>query len=85
MSIRTCFAGENPMRIPECVIKIKIAADDITKLRKVDVFRVLDSCNVYERKAVSEYITSNRPDLAVEVADSLSDIVAEQTGASANA
>ncbi|RZU28962.1 hypothetical protein BDD14_6548 [Edaphobacter modestus] len=49
------------MRIPECIIKIKIAADDITKLRKVDVFRVLDSCNVYERKAVSEYITSNRP------------------------
>ena len=45
---------------------IKIAADDITKLRRVDVFRVLDT---YKGAApqIAKYILDNRPDLKAEV------------------
>ena len=64
------------MRNPEYIIKI--AADDISKLRRVDVFRVLDNCSDEELKATAEHIKTNRPDLSIEATSSLSDISAER-------
>jgi hypothetical protein len=64
------------MRTPEYIVKI--AADDISKLRQVDVFRVLDNCSDEELKTTAEHIKTNRPDLAIEVTNSLSDISAER-------
>jgi hypothetical protein len=64
------------MRNPEYIIKI--AADDISKLRRVDVFRVLDNCSDEELKSTAEHIKAKRPDLAIEVTSSLSGITAER-------
>jgi hypothetical protein len=64
------------MRKPEYIIKI--AADDISKLRRVDVFRVLDNCSDEELNATAEHIKTNRPDLAIEVTSSLGDISADR-------
>jgi N12 class adenine-specific DNA methylase len=54
---------------------IKIAADSVQKLRKQDVFRVIDQ---YEDKSVraksGDYIKKNRPDLADEVDSVLKEI-----------
>ncbi len=44
---------------------IRIAADSIQKLRKVDVYRVLDTCS--EPDSVAAYIIANRPELSAEV------------------
>jgi hypothetical protein len=64
------------MRNPDYIIKI--AADDISKLRRVDVFRVLDNCSDEELKSTAEHIKAKRPDLELEVSSSLSDISAER-------
>ena len=45
---------------------IRIAADSVEKLRRCDVFRVLD-CRYAEAVQVKEFIIANRPDLADEV------------------
>lgn len=50
---------------------IKPAADSVTKLRKSDVFRVLDEAPAKDRKALGEYIVHNKPELADEVRDTL--------------
>lgn len=47
---------------------IKVAADSIEQLRKVDVYRVLVESNRAEyRQAIANYIKSKRPDLVAEV------------------
>jgi hypothetical protein len=51
---------------------IKIAADSIKQLRKVDVERVLSQGNV-PKKLVANFIIGNRPDLKEEVEDVLSE------------
>ena len=53
---------------------IKIAADSVGKLRVQDVYRVLDCCQEGERQGLAAWLVIQRPDLAVEVASSLSDI-----------
>jgi hypothetical protein len=56
-------------RTPEYIIKI--AAGDVSKLRRTDVFRVLESCSDHELAGVAAYTVVNRPDLIGEVADYL--------------
>jgi hypothetical protein len=53
---------------------VKIAADDITKLRKTDVFRVLEQTPAAHLNKVVAYIKSKRPDLAAEVDESRADL-----------
>jgi hypothetical protein len=53
---------------------LKIAADDITKLRRLDVFRVLENCSDDELSRTANYITDNRPDLKAEVNDCLAEL-----------
>lgn len=45
---------------------IKVAADSIAELRKVDVMRVLES-NSMRKRLLANYICQHRPDLAQEV------------------
>jgi hypothetical protein len=53
---------------------LKIAADDIIKLRRLDVFRVLENCSPDELSRTANYITDNRPDLKAEVEDCLAEL-----------
>lgn len=53
---------------------IKIAADDISKLRKDDVFRVLEQNDHSARARLAAFICENRPDLSGEVADCLEEL-----------
>lgn len=52
---------------------IKVAADSIEQLRRVDVLRVLES-NGSRMVQLANYITDKRPDLAKEVAECMEDI-----------
>jgi hypothetical protein len=45
---------------------IKVAADSIGELRKVDVMRVLES-NSMRKRPLANYIYQHRPDLSQEV------------------
>jgi hypothetical protein len=63
---------ETPMTSNEQAVKI--AADSISRLRKQDVFRVLDTCS--KPRSVAEYIIANRSDLADEVAEVMSELEA---------
>ena len=47
---------------------IKVAADSIGELRKVDVMRVLES-NSMRKRLLANYICLHRPDLAKEVVE----------------
>ena len=47
---------------------IKVAADSIVQLRKVDVMRVLES-NPTRKRPLANYICQQRPDFAQEVAE----------------
>ena len=47
------------MRTPQYIIKI--AADDVTRLRKIDVFRVLENCRGEEVQKTAHFIGVNRP------------------------
>jgi hypothetical protein len=49
--------------------RIKIAADSVQRLRRCDVFRVLEWCPANERAALAEWIVSERADLSNEVAE----------------
>lgn len=51
---------------------IKVAADSVGQLRKVDVMRVLES-NGTRKKELARYITEKRPDLAQEVKEVMED------------
>lgn len=58
---------------------IKIAADSIATLRKVDVFRVIesvrpDNIDGVSRASLSLWISAQRPDLSEEVADVLQEL-----------
>lgn len=53
---------------------VKIAADDISKLRKQDVYRLMESATGDRRAKMADYIRQNRPELAEEVQDSLDDL-----------
>jgi hypothetical protein len=63
---------------------ILIAADSIEQLRKIDVFRVLDSCPRVSHhnpngcaKAVALYIIKQRPELRQEVIDCMTEMGCE--------
>ena len=63
---------------------ILIAADSIELLRKIDVFRVLDSCPRVSHhnpngcaKAVALYIIKQRPELRQEVIDCMTEMGCE--------
>lgn len=56
---------------------ITIAADDITKLRKPDVYRVIDSAPIDAMEMLAQYIKDNRPDLADEVDEVMQEIAEE--------
>ena len=51
---------------------IKVAADSIGELRKVDVMRVLES-NLMRKRALANHICQHRPDLAREVSEVMED------------
>lgn len=59
---------------------VLISADDISKLRKIDVERVLEQGAVKEfRQAFADWIKAKRPDLASEVDDVMDDIAPVKT------
>jgi hypothetical protein len=64
------------MRTPQYIIKI--AADDVTRLRKIDVFRVLENCRGEEVQKTAHFIRVNRPELSDEVVSCLQDIQAQE-------
>lgn len=54
---------------------LTIAADSLDRLRRVDVFRLLDAARGAEnRQAMADYIRGGRPDLGAEVADCLAEL-----------
>lgn len=53
---------------------VKISAEDITKLRKQDVYRVLEWAQKEHRQQMADYITKNRPELSEEVADVMEEL-----------
>ncbi|CAB4191860.1 hypothetical protein UFOVP1229_176 [uncultured Caudovirales phage] len=57
----------------------KIAADDIGKLRKQDVYRLMENATGPRRAKMADYIRQNRPELAGEVQDSLDDLGGDST------
>ncbi|MEJ7804422.1 MAG: hypothetical protein WKG03_00660 [Telluria sp.] len=69
-------APVNPAPIPKTSMEIfiKVAADTIDQLRRIDVYRVLnslaaDNIDGVTRSNLATYIATSRPDLAREVAD----------------
>jgi hypothetical protein len=63
---------------------IRISADSVEQLRKIDVYRVLDSCPRVSRhnpngtaKVVALYIVQHRPELRQEVIDCMSELGCE--------
>lgn len=54
-------------------LAIKIAADDIESLRRIDVFRVLDTYRD-NAKEIGAFIRQHRPELSKEVFDCLEEI-----------
>lgn len=46
---------------------ITIAADDVSRLRKCDVYRVLDECPTEHRERLAGWIKRSRPGLRAEV------------------
>ena len=63
------------VRTPQSIIKI--AADDVTELRKVDVFRVLENCDADELQRTAHFIKVNRPELVDEVGNCLTELLAQ--------
>lgn len=75
-------AKGNPMKAQEQAIRI--AADSVEQLRKIDVYRVLDSCPRVSShtpkgtsKEVALYIIRRRPDLRQEVLGCMSELGCE--------
>lgn len=65
--------ANEPVNLDQLII---IAADSINTLRKQDVYRVLDS-NPEHMKALANYISQHRPDLADEARDVLSELCSD--------
>lgn len=64
---------------------IKVAADNIAELRKVDVFRVLDAvrCDNIDgvtRGSLAAWIKTERPDLIGEVEETMSELLPSSAG-----
>lgn len=57
---------------------VKIAADSVAKLRKSDVYRVLESIPQGRRAAVGSVLVMKRPDLEAEVLSSQDDLATEE-------
>jgi len=57
---------------------VKIAADDISKLRRSDVYRVLSNTQPIHQRLMIKYINDNRPDLKGDVHDAMIDIEQEK-------
>lgn len=45
----------------------KIAADNISELKKDDVYRLLDECGSANREVMAQYIRDNRKEYILEV------------------
>ncbi len=56
---------------------VMLAANSIEKLRKGDVYRVLDNCPINDLNEFGKYLGDARPDLATEIAESLVEIWGE--------
>ena len=63
---------------------IRISSDSVEQLRKIDVYRVLDSCPRVSRhnpngtaKVVALYIVQHRPELRQEVIDCMGELGCE--------
>jgi hypothetical protein len=56
---------------------IQIVADDVSQLRRSDVFRLLDTYHE-QRHAIAAYLRQHRPDLAEEIADCLEELFDEE-------
>jgi hypothetical protein len=55
---------------------ISLASDNISQLRRLDVYRVLEAAdNQYLMSEMAEYLEQNRPDLSFEINDCMMDIV----------
>lgn len=58
---------------------LKIAADSVETLRRVDVCRVLDQDLEYKvTREIAKHISIHRPDLREEVADCLREVVRDR-------
>jgi hypothetical protein len=64
--------NENESEAEGLEVFIKVAADSIAGLRKVDVLRVLTS-NGLRQRPLARYICAKRPDLAQEVKECMED------------
>jgi hypothetical protein len=53
------------MRTPQYIIKI--AAEDVSRLRKIDVFRVLENCRGEEVQKTAHFIRVNRPNFRMRL------------------
>jgi hypothetical protein len=63
---------EDETETEDLEVFIKVAADAIAELRKVDVLRVLTS-NGMRQRPLARYICAKRPDLAQEVKEIMED------------
>lgn len=55
-------------------VYIAIAADSVTALRQSDVYRVLEWAPADKRQVLAQYISTERADLADEVANCLDEL-----------
>lgn len=53
---------------------ILVAADSLERLRKCDVYRVLEWAPAKKRAALAKYITNGRPDLTDEVREVMDEL-----------
>jgi hypothetical protein len=52
----------------------KLVADTPALIRKPDVYRLLDECAEFDRPTLSDWLTAQRPDLAEEVRQVLTEL-----------
>jgi hypothetical protein len=57
---------------------ITIAANDATRLRKVDVFRLVDTCPNRHQQEFVAWLSAQRPDLAEEARECLAELGAQK-------
>lgn len=74
-----CYPGPEVTGFALRDSRIKIAADTIALLRKVDVFRVIDSVrpdNIdgVSRSSLANWIKAKRPDLGTEVDEVMAEL-----------
>jgi hypothetical protein len=52
----------------------KLVADTPALIRKQDVYRLLDECAEFDRPTLSDWLTAQRPDLAEELRQVLTEL-----------